>query len=155
MIKSYIYTIILFSFIYSSSVELHGTGERYQEIEAMGMALGNSYFFSDYSSNFNTISIATLWRSDLTRITFSSKFSSNIGGVSDKNINISFFSFSFPIAESKVVSFGLTPYTRSNIKLIEETGFKAPVDLEDGLKKTIHYEFLEDNKNEVTYYGES
>ena len=38
---------------------------------------------------------------------------------------------------------------------IEETGFKAPVDLEDGFKKTIYYEFLEDNKNEVTYYGES
>ena len=123
MIKLYIYSIILFSFIYSSSLELYGTGERSHEIEAMGMALGNSYFFSDHSSKFNTVSIATLWRSNLTRIAFSSKFSSNMGGLSDKNINISSFSFSFPVAKTKVVSIGLAPYTRSNIRLIEEGGF--------------------------------
>lgn len=123
MIKLHIYSVILFSFIYSSSLELYGTGQRIHEIEAMGMALGNSYFFSDHSSQFNTVSIATLWRSDLTRITFSSKFSSNIGGLSDKNINISSFSFLFPVAKTKVVSIGLVPYTRSNIRLIEEGGF--------------------------------
>ena len=123
MIRMYIHIVILFSFIHSSSLELYGTGERYHEVEAMGMALGNTYFFSDYSNGLNTASSATFWRSDLTRITFSSKFSSNIGGINDKDINISSFSFSFPIAKSKVISFGLVPYTRSNIKLIEEGGF--------------------------------
>ena len=113
----------MFSFIHSSSLELYGTGERYHEVAAMGMALGNTYFFSDYSNGLNTASSATFWRSDLTRITFSSKFSSNIGGINDKDINISSFSFSFPVAKSKVISFGLVPYTRSNIKLIEEGGF--------------------------------
>jgi len=121
--RAYIHIIILFSFIYSSSLEFYGTGERYNEIEAMGMALGNTYFFSDYTNGLNSTSIATLWRSDLTRITFSSKFSSNIGGINDKDINISFFSFSFPITASKAISFGLAPYTRSNIKIIEENGF--------------------------------
>ena len=60
MIRMYIHIVILFSFIHSSSLELYGTGERYHEVEAMGMALGNTYFFSDYSSGLNTTSIATM-----------------------------------------------------------------------------------------------
>ena len=74
MMKLYINIIFLFTLGYSSSLELYGTGERFYEVQGMEMALGNSYFFSDYISGYNATSIATLWRTDLTRIVFSSNY---------------------------------------------------------------------------------
>lgn len=37
---------------------------------------------------------------------------------------------------------------------IDKTGFVAPFTLEDGLKKTLVYEFIEDNKDKITYETE-
>jgi len=37
---------------------------------------------------------------------------------------------------------------------IDQTGFVAPVRLEDALKNTVRYEFLEDHKDEPLYYSE-
>ena len=91
MIKSWINIIFLFAFVHSSTLELYGTGERFYEVQGMGMALGNSYFFSDHIDGYNSTSIGTLCRTDLTRLTFSSNFRANINGTSDKDINMSFF----------------------------------------------------------------
>ena len=108
--------------LFSSSLELHGTGERFHGFNAMEIGLGDSYFFSDRKNKFSGTSIASLWRSDLTRLSFSSNFYSNIDGFRNKDINMSFFSFSFPVSKQKTILVGLAPYTRSNIKLIEESG---------------------------------
>lgn len=37
---------------------------------------------------------------------------------------------------------------------IEKTNFKAPYSLEEGLQKTLQYEFIEDNKNKITFETE-
>ena len=108
--------------LFSSSLELYGTGERLHGFNAMEIGLGDSYFFSDRKNKFSGISIASLWRSDLTRLSFSSNFHSNIDGYNSKDINMSFFSFSFPVSKNKTLLVGLAPYSRSNIKLIEESG---------------------------------
>ena len=78
MINLWINIFFLFGFVYSSTLELYGTGERLHEVQGMEMALGDSYFFSDHESRYNATSIGTLWRTDLTRLTFSSNFVSNI-----------------------------------------------------------------------------
>ena len=114
--------IMQFYPLFSSSLELHGTGERFHGFNAMEIGLGDSYFFSDQKSKFSGTSIASLWRSDLTRLSFSSNFYSNIDGYNNKDINMSFFSFSFPVSKNKTMLVGLAPYTRSNIQLIERSG---------------------------------
>ena len=110
------------SMLFPSSLELYGTGERSSGFNAMEIGLGDTYFFSDHKNKFSGTSIASLWRSDLTRLSFSSNFYSNIDGYNNKDINMSFFSFSFPVLKNKTILFGLAPYTRSDIKLIEESG---------------------------------
>ena len=87
--------ILHLSPLFSSYLELHGTGERFHGFNAMEIGLGDSYFFSDRENKFSGTSIASLWRSDLTRLSFSSNFYSNIDGYNNKDINVSFFSFSF------------------------------------------------------------
>ena len=119
----YIYIILLIPCLYGSMLEIYGTGERHHQMGAQGIGLGNTYFFSDYSNGLNPYSMATFSKSDLTRINFSPQFSSNIGGMNDKDITISSFSFSFPIGNLKTISFGLTPYTRSEIKVLESDGY--------------------------------
>ncbi len=72
--------------LFSSSLELHGTGERFHGFNAMEIGLGDSYFFSDQKSKFSGTSIASLWRSDLTRLSFSSNFYSNIDGYNNNGV---------------------------------------------------------------------
>ena len=50
--------IMQFYLLFSSSLELHGTGERFHGFNAMEIGLGDSYFFSDHKSKFNGTSIA-------------------------------------------------------------------------------------------------
>ena len=123
MKNKFIYIILLVSYAYGSMLEIHGTGQRYREIGAQGVGLGDSYFFSDYSNGLNVSSIATFSKSDLTRVNIMPQFSSNIGGMNDSDISISSFSFSFPIGNFKTISFGLTPYSRSEIRLLESDGY--------------------------------
>ena len=111
------------STLLSSSLELYGTGERYYFISASGLGLGDSYHFSDDSDNINPTSIATYWKSNLTRVSLSTMFYSNITGYGDKNINVSSFLFSFPFYENKNLTFGLTPHTRADIQIHETSGY--------------------------------
>ena len=104
-------------------LELYGTGERYNQIGAQGIGLGETYFFSDYTNKLNTTSVATFSQSNLTRVTFSPQLSSDLTSFNNSDILISFFSFSFPVGNSKAISFGLLPYTRSNIRLLESDGY--------------------------------
>ena len=131
---------------FPSSLEIYGTGERSNGFNAMEIGLGDTYFFSDHKNKFSGTSIASLWRSDLTRLSFSSKFHSNIDGYSNKDINMSFFSFSFPVLKNKTILFGLAPYTRSDIKLIEESGDIIGQSISDyrfSLVARSEYRFLE------------
>ena len=58
---------------------------------------------------------------------------------------------SLPISRIRVKKFlSITQFSSS----AEKTGFIAPVKLEDGLNKTLKYEFLEDNSNERTFETE-
>jgi len=120
MIK-FIY-FLLISISFTSSLEIYGTGNRYDFISAMGLGLGGSYHFSDDSNNINPTSISTYWRSNLTRVSLSTLFLSNISGPSNKGVNLSMFLFSFPISKNKNLTFGLTPYTRADIKIQESSG---------------------------------
>ena len=119
----YTYIFFLISYLFSSMLEVYGTGENCNQVGAQGIGMGNIYFFSDYSNGLNTSSIATFSKSNLTRVNFAPQFSSNIGGMDDKDITVSSFSFSFPVGKSKAVSFGLSPYTRSEIRLLESNGY--------------------------------
>jgi len=147
MTRLWIYIISLFSLAYSSTLELYGTGERLHEVQGMEIGLGDSYFFSDYVSGYNATSIATLWRTDLTRLTFSSNFTANINGAANKDINMSFFSFSFPVFKDKTIGFGLTPYTRSNIKLLEEGGTSIGQGASDFIDQPLS------SRSEYRFYG--
>ena len=115
--------LLLISASFSSSLELYGTGERYDFISASGLGMGGAYHFSDDSDNINPTSIATYWKSNLTRISLSAMFFSNITGYNDKNINLSSFLFSFPLHKNKNLTFGLTPYTRADIEIHETSGY--------------------------------
>ena len=120
--KNLIYTIFLFSMLSASILELHGTGVRYYNVNAMGLGLGETLYFSDYITKVNGSSIATYWKSNLTRISFSNQFSSNLSGYSNKKIGVVSFSFTFPTSKYNAISFGLSPYTRSDIMLQEISG---------------------------------
>ncbi len=147
MMRLWIYIIPLFALAYSSTLELYGTGERLHEVQGMEIGLGDSYFFSDYVSGYNATSIGTLWRTDLTRLTFSSNFTANINGAANKDINMSFFSFSFPVFKDKTIGFGLTPYTRSNIKLLEEGGTSIGQGASDFIDQPLS------SRSEYRFYG--
>lgn len=57
----------------------------------------------------------------------------------------------FPISSIRVKKFmGTTKFKSS----VSNTGFVPPISLEEGLKKTIHYEFLEDNSKKRTFDSE-
>lgn len=56
-----------------------------------------------------------------------------------------------PISSIRVKKFLSTTQFDSSIKI---TGFKAPYKLEDGLQKTLKYEFIEDNEHKVTFETE-
>ena len=56
-----------------------------------------------------------------------------------------------PISSIRVKKFLSTTQFDSSIK---RTNFTAPYSLEEGLKKTLLYEFVEDNKNKVTFETE-
>jgi len=139
--------IIQLSPLFASSLELHGTGERFHGFNAMEIGLGDSYFFSDRKNKFSGTSIASLWRSDLTRLSFSSNFYSNIDGYNNKDINVSFFSFSFPVSKNKALLIGLAPYTRSNIKLIEESGDIIGQSISDFIDSALN------SRSEYRFYG--
>lgn len=56
-----------------------------------------------------------------------------------------------PISSIRVKKFLSTTQFDSSIKI---TGFEAPYKLEDGLQKTLKYEFIEDNEHKVTFETE-
>lgn len=65
-----------------------------------------------------------------------------IAGVSGKN---------FPVSSIRVKKFlGTTQFDSS----VRETGFVPPISLEEGLYRTLHYEFLEDNSDKRTFETE-
>jgi len=56
-----------------------------------------------------------------------------------------------PVSSIRVKKFmGTTQFASS----VAETGFVAPVSLEEGLTKTLSYEFLEDNTDKRTFITE-
>ena len=58
----------------------------------------------------------------------------------------------FPVSSIRVEKFlGTTQFASS----VEETGFVPPVSLDEGLAKTLRYEFLEDNSGRFTFETES
>ena len=57
----------------------------------------------------------------------------------------------FPISSIRVKKFLKTTKFSSAIK---NTDFVPPFSLEDGLKKTLQYEFLEDNSDKPIFYSE-
>lgn len=114
---------ILLSTLSSSALELYGTGARHYNVNAMGLAIGESFYFSDNINKVSGTSIATYWKSNLTRISFSNEFSSNLTTHSKKDMRVSSFSFTFPVSKYNGISFGLTPYTRSDIMISEISGY--------------------------------
>jgi len=56
-----------------------------------------------------------------------------------------------PISSIRVKKFLSTTQFDSSLEI---ANFKAPYSLEDGLQKTLKYEFIEDNKNKVTFETE-
>lgn len=57
----------------------------------------------------------------------------------------------FPISSIRVKKFCANSVYES---AIESTGFIPPVPLADAIEKTIHFEFIEDHKNEQLFYSE-
>ena len=56
-----------------------------------------------------------------------------------------------PISRVRVKKFmGTTQFASS----ISDTGFVPPVNLEEGLTRTLHYEFMEDNSDKRTFETE-
>ena len=57
----------------------------------------------------------------------------------------------FPISAIRVRKFCATTQFASRA---EDAGFKAPVSLEEGLRRTIRYEFVEDNSSAPVFATE-
>ena len=64
---------ISFSILSSGVLELYGTGARHYHIDAVGLGLGESHYFSDNINKVSRTSISTYWKSNLTRISFSNQ----------------------------------------------------------------------------------
>ena len=58
---------------------------------------------------------------------------------------------SLPVSSIRVKKFMSTTQFNSSI---EETGFIAPVKLDEALERTLEYEFIEDNDENKTFYTE-
>ena len=56
-----------------------------------------------------------------------------------------------PVSSIRVAKFMGTTQFESSAGM---TGFNAPISLEEGLSKTLHYEFIEDNSKNRTFYTE-
>ncbi len=61
------------------------------------------------------------------------------------------FNIKFPVSSIRVKKFCSNSVYNSTI---EKTHFVPPVSIEDALYKTIKYEFIENNKNEIVYFSE-
>jgi len=72
-----------------------------------------------------------------------------VGYLSD--IIAKFVKGKLPISSIRVKKFLATTQFSSSIS---QTGFVPPVSLEDGLARTLRYEFLEDNTNKRTFITE-
>jgi len=57
----------------------------------------------------------------------------------------------FPISAIRVKKFCATTQFASSVK---ECGFSAPITLQDGLQRTVQYEFIEDHSEETLFYSE-
>ena len=58
---------------------------------------------------------------------------------------------SFPISRIRIKKFMATTHFNT---AIDYKSFQAPVSLNEGLERTLRYEFLENNKNKRTFYTE-
>ena len=72
-----------------------------------------------------------------------------LGRVADVFSNI--LGITLPVSAIRVRKFMGTTQFKSSV---DDTGFVAPISLEDGLTRTIRYEFLEDNSHEQTFNTE-
>ena len=130
---------IFFSFLSSSVLELYGTGERRFHIEAAGLGLGETYYFSDNKSRTIGTSISTYWKSNLTRVSYSNRMTKKTSGYIDGDIYFSSFTFTLPISKYNGCSIGLTPYTRSDIIINESDGYLIGPGVSDAIEGTNSY----------------
>lgn len=58
----------------------------------------------------------------------------------------------FPISSVRITKFCAT--TQFSAEKIKQTGFIPPFTIQEGLRRTLQYEFLDNHSNETLYYTE-
>ena len=118
----YIYSFILFSFLFSqtSTLSLTGFGEYINTHDASSVGIGDSKYFNGYSDRINFSSCSSYWKSSFSNLIMSIDVH-NYSLESDNLVsnNFKMLSFSFPIGNNKAVSLGMNPLLRSNITVSE------------------------------------
>ena len=118
----YIYSFILFGFLFSqtSTVSLTGFGEYVNTYDASSVGIGDSKYFNGYSDRINFSSCSSYWKSSFSNLMMSIDVH-NYSLESDNLVsnNFKMLSFSFPVGDKKAVSLGMNPLLRSNISVSE------------------------------------
>ena len=118
----YIYSFILFSFLFSqtSTLSLTGFGEYINTHDASSVGIGDSKYFNGYSDRINFSSCSSYWKSSFSNLIMSIDVH-NYSLESDNLVsnNFKMLSFSFPVGNNKAVSLGMNPLLRSNITVSE------------------------------------
>ena len=118
----YIYSFILFAFLFSqtSTISLTGFGEYVNTYDASSVGIGDSKYFNGYSDRINFSSCSSYWKSSFSNLMMSIDVH-NYSLESDNLVsnNFKMLSFSFPVGEKKTVSLGMNPFLRSNISVSE------------------------------------
>ena len=118
----YIYSFILFAFLFSqtSTLSLTGFGEYINTHDASSVGIGDSKYFNGYSDRINFSSCSSYWKSSFSNLIMSIDVH-NYSLESDNLVsnNFKMLSFSFPLGNNKAVSLGMNPLLRSNITVSE------------------------------------
>ena len=118
----YIYSFILFSFLFSqtSTLSLTGFGEYINTHDASSVGIGDSKYFNGYSDRINFSSCSSYWKSSFSNLIMSIDVH-NYSLESDNLVsnNFKMLSFSFPVGNNKAVSLGMNPLLRTNISVSE------------------------------------
>ena len=122
--------IILISSLFSQSsiLYLNGYGERSYSDDPASISVGGMWFFSGRDNNITLNATSSLWHSNLSRISMHNSYESiwSEGYNTQSNHSIDLLNFTFPFKKSNAITIGISPYTKSNLLIFENTYSLVP-----------------------------
>ena len=122
--------IIILTFIYpqTSVLDLNGQGKMCYNFDPAAISVGDSWLFSCNFNNNTINSLSSMVGQKQATLRMFTSFNrvliSNQVEQNDQSINL--LSFTFPISNMSILSFGLTPLTKSNFNIIDSNFSLVP-----------------------------